>query len=67
MDGLRRYARVRVQARSLALKKVFHFAKMYFAVLQYIFAMYFAFNWKQACQQQGNKAVNRETKCERHV
>jgi hypothetical protein len=24
-------------------------AKMYFAVLQYIFAMYFAFNWKQAC------------------
>ena len=23
---------------------------MYFAVLQYIFAMYFAFNWKQACK-----------------
>jgi hypothetical protein len=30
-------------------KNVFHFAEMHFAVLQYIFAMYFAFNWKQAC------------------
>jgi hypothetical protein len=29
-------------------KNVFHFAEMHFAVLQYIFAMYFAFNWKQA-------------------
>jgi hypothetical protein len=35
--------------RRLGEKKVFHFAKMYFAVLQYIIAMYFAINWKQAC------------------
>jgi hypothetical protein len=47
MDGLGRYARARVQARTK--KIVFRFPRMYFAVLQYIFAMYFAFNWKQAC------------------
>jgi hypothetical protein len=47
MDCFRRYAHARVQAR--ARKIVFHFAKMYFAALQYIFAMHFAFNWKQAC------------------
>jgi hypothetical protein len=47
MGGLRRNAYARVQARTK--KIVFNFAKMYFAVLQYIFAMYFAFNWKRAC------------------
>jgi hypothetical protein len=47
MGGFRRYAHAREQAR--AKKIVFHFANMYFAVLQYIFAMYFAFNRKQAC------------------
>jgi hypothetical protein len=41
---------MRVREYKLALKKiVFHFAKMYFAVLQNIFAMYFAIYWKQAC------------------
>jgi hypothetical protein len=47
MGGLRRYARARVQART---KKSFSFCKdVFFVVLQYIFAMYFAFNWIQAC------------------
>jgi hypothetical protein len=31
------------------MRKKHHFAKMSFVVLQYIFAMYFAFNWRQAC------------------
>jgi hypothetical protein len=42
MDGLQRYAHARVQAR--AKKIVYHFA-----ILQYIFAIYFAFNWRKAC------------------
>jgi hypothetical protein len=46
MDGFR-HVHARVQA--YAKKIVFHFPKLYFAVLQYIFAMYFAFNWKEAC------------------
>jgi hypothetical protein len=39
---------MRMREYQLALKNVYNFATMYFAVLQYIFAMYFAFNWKQA-------------------
>jgi hypothetical protein len=40
---------MRMREYKLAKKIVFHVAMMYFSVLQYIFAMFFAFNWKQAC------------------
>jgi hypothetical protein len=57
---------MRMREYKLALKNVYNFAKMYFAVLQYIFAMYFAFNWKQACSfMYYYVVVNLETKCER--
>jgi hypothetical protein len=60
MDSLRRYARARVQASTQ--KNCFLFAKMYFAVLRYIFAICSLLLAGNEPAVRGLVAVNRETK-----